>query len=744
MLNILNVAQSGLKASQTQVENVMNNLANENTPGYKKRVVDVSEVEHSDSRITGRGIDVGGVSRATNIYMYQNLIKSESTLSNTNQLNSMLTDVESIFYETETSGFSADLDRYFNSIENLRTSPQNEVYKNDVDNSAQVLVSDLQNLYENIEDTEKTSLLNIKENVGAINSILTEIGNISKKISDATGDTPNDLLDKRDSLEKDLATYIDVKISRESNYELKIAGVTAVRFDTNVHEITLVEEYKPQKDVYASVDNNGVTITPIKDSLIPTTWTNAGVKEVQEIDMSGTYDDGSSAAPGVSKTVNFLGTLVPTTMGADATVMTTDILADSVNIKNNWNKGYPEKEIDTLTAGVGDQVIITYKTIEGDVPAIDNASSNGINFTGSIETTKGEVDSLTYTLNNENSLTVTYGETIYKADGVTLADINNDGNNTNDIVNEDNALQAMLFKINQSQNIGGTVKAYNGQYELADDGSKILTNDFRHSDYDSGNPNKDRHLVIEAKVGGEKGSFTGEFLVNDSNSKSHQEKNNFLSKDGIDDIHLEIYDKEVTLSGGSVKALIENVKTDSGANIFNEYKDKLDQFAKTLSDLTSSYIENADQSYIYGKDAVEVSSDEDKKVSLNLFTGADVKSLKFSSSSLNVLTQDKLDYLATLQWKEDVDFEGTGLNIQSFSQFYQTLRVDVAANKEDVDFTQGAQEAVSESLQNAYDKVTKVDKDNEMIELIKYQSAYEANAKMVTLVDEMLQTLLNM
>jgi flagellar hook-associated protein 1 FlgK len=31
-----------------------------------------------------------------------------------------------------------------------------------------------------------------------------------------------------------------------------------------------------------------------------------------------------------------------------------------------------------------------------------------------------------------------------------------------------------------------------------------------------------------------------------------------------------------------------------------------------------------------------------------------------------------------------------------------------------------------------------------MVELIKYQSSYEANAKMITLVDEMLQTILGM
>ncbi|MGB5868245.1 MAG: flagellar basal body protein, partial [Arcobacteraceae bacterium] len=382
MLNILNVAQSGLQASQTQVENVMNNLANETTPGYKKRVVNVSEIEHADSRITGRGISVDSVSRVTNIYMYQNLIKAQGNLSHTNELNSMLSDIESIFYETSDSGFSADLDRYFNSIENLRTSPQNEVYKNDVTNNAKVIVSNLQTLYSNIEDVEQTTLTNIQENVGEINNILKEIGNISKKISDTTGGTPNDLLDKRDNLEKELAKYVDVEISRDENYELKIAGVTAVRFDTNVHEVTLIEDYSPQKDVYAKVNPvDGTTYTnPILDSLLPRTWDGTGNQaEIQVIDLSGIS---------TGTTVNFLGTSIPTTIGANATAMATDIetnaLLASTGVIDQWNKEHPDREIDTITAA-GTQIKIKYKDFEGDVPAIDNTESNGIVFTGSVE-----------------------------------------------------------------------------------------------------------------------------------------------------------------------------------------------------------------------------------------------------------------------------------------------------------------------------------------------------------------------
>jgi len=753
MLNILNVAQSGLKISQTQVENVMNNLANENTPGYKKRVVNISEIDHSDSRLTGRGVQIEDVSRVTNVYLYQSLIREESSLSGIEKLSSMLSNVESIFKETDTSGMSADINRYFKSIENLRTSPRNEIYKNDLENNAKVIVSNLQTMYKNIEEVEETTLLGIKENVNEVNNILKEIGNISQKIAETTTNSANDLLDKRDMLEKELAKYIDVKISREDHYQLTIAGITAVRFDTNVEEIQLIENYTPQSDVYAQVDRDGKTIVPYEDSLIPDTWVTVPVSEEQVITLSGIVDDGSGDAPGTAKTIKFLGTTVPTTMGADATALALDIKGQETEIIAKWNSEHPEQEIKSITNN-SNTIEIIYEDIEGDVPAIDNTADNGINFTGSVETTKGKVDSLTFVYNNEVSLTVTKGEIIRDNQGNQI-DLDGDGIlGGDDIVTKDNALKAMMYKINQSRDIGGNIKVYNGAYELADDGTKILTNDSRHSKFDSANPNKDRYLVIESSVLGEKGSFVGEFLVNDSQvpningdlvtAKKHVEKNELLSQKGIDDIHLEIFEKEISIESGALKSMIDNVKTDSGNNIFNQYKEKLDQFAKTLSNMTDAYIENADQSYIYGTDAIELHSDEDKKVSLNLFSGANVKSLKFNEGSLNTLTQNNLDYLATIQWKDDINFDPESEDAQSFSQFYQTLRVDVADNKENIDFKQGAQAAVKESIENAYDKMTKVDKDAEMIELIKFQSAYSANAKMITVVDEMLQTLLGM
>ena len=48
------------------------------------------------------------------------------------------------------------------------------------------------------------------------------------------------------------------------------------------------------------------------------------------------------------------------------------------------------------------------------------------------------------------------------------------------------------------------------------------------------------------------------------------------------------------------------------------------------------------------------------------------------------------------------------------------------------------------ALESSYNQIVKVEKDEELMNLIKFQSAYSANAKVVTAIDEMLQTLLGL
>jgi flagellar hook-associated protein 1 FlgK len=609
MLNTINVAASGLAASREQVESVMNNIANENTPGYKKRSVNISEASHIDSRLTGRGVLIGDTTRVVNIYMYDNLTSEKSKQSEYDELSMMLSDIESIFYETDDSGFSSDLDRYFQAIENLRSSPSNEIYKNNLRNTGIAITNDLKTLYSDIEQRELAAKNTIDDHVEEVNTILNDIGNVNKTLSDI-GFSSNDLLDKRDQLEQEIANYIDVDIDRTDNYELKITNMTAVRFDTNIHSVSIVSDKIAQKNIYANTGN------PHTSNLVNmATWEDSG-------------------------------------------------------------------------------------------------------------------DKVSFKLNNSTTVSVSYGEVV---------------NGT--AVDKNNVVQSLVYKINHTANIDPTISAYNGQYILDAAGNKILTNNPKHPEYDAINPNKDRYLVIEADIPGDKGKFDCRILVEDSDASSsalNLAKNSDLSVKGIDDVHLEIFDRKLTLKSGKLKALTNNLDSASSDNLFIIYKEKLDNLAKALSDLSGSYIKNDDETYVYGNTAVDVNANRTKRVDIGLFSGGTVDSLEFNDSIVGALTQEKLDYLASLQWKTDINIDGTGENLTSFSKYNQTLRVKIAEDKQGINFKKETQDAVTSSLQNTYDKLVKVDKDEEMINLIKFQAAYEANAKLITMIDEMLSTILGM
>jgi flagellar hook-associated protein 1 FlgK len=137
MLSSLNVAQSGLQAARISVENTMNNISNMNTEGYKKRVVETSETRQADNRLWGRGVTVGDTVRATSQYLYDNIIKQNSKDSYQSELSFLLQNVEAVFKESDGSGLSTDLDKFFQTLESLKANPNSEVDKSQLKISGQ-------------------------------------------------------------------------------------------------------------------------------------------------------------------------------------------------------------------------------------------------------------------------------------------------------------------------------------------------------------------------------------------------------------------------------------------------------------------------------------------------------------------------------------------------------------------------------------------------------------------------------
>lgn len=567
--------------------------------------------------------------------MYDKLI-SENTKSNYyDKLSDMLGSVEAIFKETETSGFSVNLSRYFQSIEDLRTNPNSEVYKSALKNQGSILVDSLQNLYSSIEKQQEFEKNELNVNVGKVNGLLKEIGEVNQKIEKFSA--TNDLLDKRDQLELELSKYVDIEVNGQSSgyYELKIGGQVAISNNTNVRTIEFLDEKSSQIDKFSFKD----------------------------------YDP--------------------------ATKTTTII--DS--IKNDYDP--------------------TTRTVTS-----KNLDANDI---------------VTYKLNNQVEVSVTIGESL-------TMDWNGDGTETTEPVTIDNITRALVHKINTNPDTKGLITAYNGDYALDSSGNKIINN------------SKDNYLRIESNFPGIENSFEARVSIEkrdnvdpsivETDGRMVVYKSDIESREPENKVGIGIFGKEIPLKSGLIKAQIENLSSESPNNKFQVYLDKLDSLAQTLGDIADKYIKTGSDSYIYGEDASDSSMGD--ITFIGLFSGASVKTLKFDKNAVNELNQEKLDYLATIQWKTDLSFDGKGQDTSSTSgktsllEYFREVRVNVSADKESSNFLLDTQENIKLSLENSYNQLVKVDKDEEMLDLMKFQAAYTANAKIVTAIDEMIQTLLGL
>ncbi|MGH8514776.1 MAG: flagellar basal body protein, partial [Gammaproteobacteria bacterium] len=61
ILTSLFIAARGMQAHQQGIQTTSHNIANVNTPGYSRRVVDFAAVAPESDRSAGRGVDVVGV-----------------------------------------------------------------------------------------------------------------------------------------------------------------------------------------------------------------------------------------------------------------------------------------------------------------------------------------------------------------------------------------------------------------------------------------------------------------------------------------------------------------------------------------------------------------------------------------------------------------------------------------------------------------------------------------------------------
>jgi flagellar hook-associated protein 1 len=227
--SIMNIATSGLYASQRGIRTVTSNVANVNTPGYVR-------LDHSQqARVLGNstsGVEVGAARRAADRFLQAASLAASSSAGGSGARAGYLDNLQAAFGDpTSDSSIFGQLDRALGSFETAVLSPGSLTARRGALADVQAFLSRLGQLGNDVQAARGDADRRIGDQVSRVNTLLVDISKLNSDIqrgSNGDGDEASGAKQRQSTLIDELATYMDIRLNERGD------GTTEVRTSDGV------------------------------------------------------------------------------------------------------------------------------------------------------------------------------------------------------------------------------------------------------------------------------------------------------------------------------------------------------------------------------------------------------------------------------------------------------------------------------------------------------------------------------
>lgn len=214
----LNVAISGLFASQKNLQVISHNLGNANTQGYSRQEA-VQEARRPLQSFDGTGMfglgsSITSVTRVRSEYLDARYWAQNQVVGESMSKEKGLMDIEAVFGEPSESGITTAINGFYDSLYEFQKDPGSASVRANVYQNAITLTEYFKNISGNLEKIQSGINKNVDSVVSEINSLGEQIVKLNQQIFtfELTGNIANDLRDKRGLLIDKLSNFVDVKV----------------------------------------------------------------------------------------------------------------------------------------------------------------------------------------------------------------------------------------------------------------------------------------------------------------------------------------------------------------------------------------------------------------------------------------------------------------------------------------------------------------------------------------------------
>ncbi len=221
----LGISKGALLTHQRAIEVIGHNIANAETEGYSRQVLDL-ETGYPLNLLPGQigsGVKATRVRRLIDEEINKRILDEEKDFGKWDAYMDILSKLDGLFSTDEGSLFNS-INGFWEAWHNLSNNPESKAIRSIVVESSLSLAERIRKMSSDLKDYAKMTLKKIEDEVDEINSIAEKIAELNGIISEveSSGRDANDYRDKRDLLLKKLSEKLSISYFEDDTGKISV------------------------------------------------------------------------------------------------------------------------------------------------------------------------------------------------------------------------------------------------------------------------------------------------------------------------------------------------------------------------------------------------------------------------------------------------------------------------------------------------------------------------------------------
>lgn len=261
--NLLNIGARAMLANQVALGVSGHNIANANTPGYSRQsaVFSTPAPQLTGSGFVGKGVDITTINRAYNRFLSAEANTASSEANRDSALRTNLERLEKIFPPGE-QGLGNATNQFLNAFVDVASRPADPATRQVVLGRAQELASRFSSAGQQLSNLQEGVNTELRMQVRTVNNLANQLAEVNRQVLGAqgAGQTPNDLLDKRDELVNSISKYLSISTIELGNGSVSvlIGGGQSLVLGTSAQQVVAESDpFDSQRSRLSMVQSGG-------------------------------------------------------------------------------------------------------------------------------------------------------------------------------------------------------------------------------------------------------------------------------------------------------------------------------------------------------------------------------------------------------------------------------------------------------------------------------------------------------